>query len=82
MQDWFRFPKRVRPGWQYRIAFLIVGIWFVAYLLNGPEIFGIGGLVGFGAVVLLGIGGFALWYCDPRTGKRRAKRIRTVRGST
>ena len=74
MRDWFAPPKTVAPGWPKRLLVMIVGVWFVAYLLDGPMIFGIGGLVGFGFVVLLWIGGFSLWYFDPRTRERRIKR--------
>jgi len=69
MRDWFSPPKKVAAGWQYRLAFLIIGTWFVSYLLMGSAVFSTGGPSGFGFVVLLWIGGFALWYFDPRRRK-------------
>jgi hypothetical protein len=73
MRDWFSPPKKAAAGWQYRIAFGVIGTWLVAYLMVGSAIFSIGGLVGFGFVVLLGIGGYSLRYFTPRPRNRKSK---------
>lgn len=52
MRDWFRPPRKVKSGWQYRIAFMVLAPWVGAYLFVGRAIFSIGGVVSFGIIVI------------------------------
>jgi len=52
MRDRFSPPREVKPGWQYRIAFMVIGTWGFAYLLDGRAVFGIGGVIAMGIVVI------------------------------
>jgi hypothetical protein len=56
MRDWFSpQPRKVKPGWQYRIAFMAIGVigtLVMTYLFVGRAMFSIGGLVALGIVVI------------------------------
>jgi hypothetical protein len=52
MHDWFRPPREVKPGWQFGIAFMMIGTWGFAYLLVGRVIFGMAGMVAIGIIVI------------------------------
>jgi len=79
MQDWFKPPRKVKPGWQWRIAFMVVGTWFVAYLGIGREMFRLSGAIAMGIVVIQCVIFYALLHLlDPilraRLRTRSAKR--------
>ena len=57
---------------------MAIALWIWVYILYGPDVFGIGGLYGFGFVLILWAIGFAIWYFDPITRRRRAKRNRAA----
>jgi hypothetical protein len=48
MFDWYRPPREVKPGWQYRIALMVIGTWGFFYLFVGRSF----ALVGTGIMVI------------------------------
>jgi len=78
MRDWFSPPRKVKPGWQYRIAFMVIGTWVMAYLFVGRAIFSIGGVVSFGIIVVECLVFFVLLHLfDPILRARLRARFRS-----
>ncbi len=52
MHDWFKPPTKIKPGWPYRVALMVVATWVGLYLLVGPDAFGVGGMIAMGILVV------------------------------